>query len=115
MDRATSMELHDLHARICKAIADPKRLLIISELRDGAKTVGELAVDLEISQSNASQHLSILRERGVVESEKDGLNVYYSLTSQKVVEAIDLLREFMVDQLGDQTRLSRAAKRSQRT
>ncbi len=114
MDRETSLELHELHARICKAIADPKRLLIISELRDGPKTVGELAVDLELSQSNTSQHLAILRERGLVEATKDGSSVYYSLTSKKVVKAIDLLREFMVDQLGDQSRLGRAATRAAR-
>lgn len=112
MDRDTSLELHELHARICKAIADPKRLLIITELRSGAMTVGELALALEVSQSNASQHLAVLRERGVVTSSKDGLNVYYELSSQKVVQAIDLLREFMAEQLGQQTRLGRAAKQA---
>ncbi len=111
MDRETSRELHELHARLCKAIADPNRLLIITELRSGPMTVGELSTALELSQSNTSQHLAILRERGVVVATKDGLNVYYELTSRKVVKAIDLLREFMADQLGQQTRLSRAAKR----
>jgi DNA-binding transcriptional ArsR family regulator len=114
VDRETSFELHELHARICKAIADPKRLLIISELRDGAMTVGELSDALEISQSNTSQHLAVLRERGVVLATKDGLNVYYSLASKKVVRAIDLLREFMVEQLGDQSRLGKAAASSAR-
>lgn len=115
MDRATSLELHDLHARLCKAIADPKRLMIINVLRDGPMTVGELAVDLELSQSNTSQHLAILRERGVVEANKDGLNVYYSLTNKKVVKAIDMLREVLVDQLDDQSRLGKAATRAARS
>jgi DNA-binding transcriptional ArsR family regulator len=115
MDRETSLELHELHARICKAIADPKRLLIITELRSGPMTVGELAIALEISQSNASQHLAILRERGVVDATKDGLNVYYELSSKKVVKAIDLLREFMAEQLGQQSRLGKAANRSSTT
>jgi len=39
MDKQTELEIHDLHARICKAIADPKRLLIINELRYGPLTV----------------------------------------------------------------------------
>lgn len=112
MDRQTSVELHELHARICKAIADPKRLLIITELRSGPMTVSDLALSLEISQSNTSQHLAILRERGVVDSTKDGLNVYYELSSDKVVQAIDLLREFMAEQLGQQSRLGKAARRS---
>ncbi len=111
MDRQTSAELYELHARICKAIADPKRLLIISELRGGPMTVGDLSESLEISQSNTSQHLAVLRDRGIVTAQKDGLNVYYRLSSKKVLRAIDLLREFMVEQIGDQSRLGRAATR----
>ena len=97
MDRATAIEIHELHARLCKAIADPKRLLIINELRHGPMTVGELAEALEISQSNCSQHLAILRERGVVEASRQGAMMWYSLRGDKVVAAIDLLREFMAD------------------
>jgi DNA-binding transcriptional ArsR family regulator len=109
MDHQTLIELHELHARLCKAIADPKRLMIITELRDGPMTVGELAEALEMRQSNTSQHLAILRERGVVVATKEAQNVYYSLESKKVVRAIDLLREFMVEQLGGQSRLRKAA------
>jgi ArsR family transcriptional regulator len=112
MDRQTAFELHELHARLCKAIADPKRLLIITELRDGPMTVGELAESLELSQSNTSQHLAVLRERGVVIANKEAQNVYYELASKKVLRAIDLLREFMVEQLGDQSRLGKAATKA---
>jgi len=112
MDNQTRVEIHELHARLCKAIADPKRLLIITELREGPMTVGELADSLEMSQSNTSQHLAVLRERGVVVTEKVAQHVYYSLASKKVVRAIDLLREFMMDQLGDQSKLGRAAART---
>ena len=110
MDRQTAIELHELHARLCKAIADPKRLLIITELRHGRMTVGELSEALDMGQSNTSQHLAILRERGVVVATKSGQNVYYSLAGRKVVRAIDLLREFMVEQLADSTRLGKAAR-----
>lgn len=115
MDRQTSNELHELHARICKAIADPKRLLIINELRDGPLTVGELADALEIGQSNCSQHLAILRDRGVVEADRQGPHVMYSLRSDKVLAAIDLLREFMAEELGSASRLGKAATRAPRT
>ncbi|MFZ8982309.1 MAG: ArsR/SmtB family transcription factor, partial [Candidatus Nanopelagicales bacterium] len=53
MDRETALEIHELHARLCKAIADPKRLLIINELRDGPLTVGELAAALGLGQPTA--------------------------------------------------------------
>lgn len=114
MDRETMLEIHELHARLCKAIADPKRLLIINELRNGPLTVGELSEALEISQSNCSQHLAILRDRGVLNAERSGTSISYSLRSDKVVQAVDLLREFMAEDLGTRSRLGRAATRAPR-
>jgi len=109
MDRDLVIEIHELHARLCKAIADPKRLLIITELRGGPLTVNELALALDLSQSNTSQHLAVLRDRGIVQVERDGLNSYYSLRSKKVLKAIDLLREFMAEELVGSTKLRKAA------
>lgn len=100
MDASLRKEIYELHARLCKALADPKRLLIINALRDGAKSVGELTEELDLSQSNVSQHLSVLRERGVVTAARDGTSVFYSLGDTRVVEALDLLREVMASQLG---------------
>lgn len=109
MDWDAEREIHELHARICKAIADPKRLLIINVLRDGPMTVNDIAESLELTQSNTSQHLAVLRERNIVDTERDGPSVYYSLHSKKVLKAIDLLREFMADELSDSSKLQRAA------
>ena len=97
MSRAEAVEFYELHARVCKAIADGKRLLIINELRDGPRSVGELADALGIPQANASQHLAILRDRGIVTARRSGSSIHYSLTSSKVVEASDLLYEFMTE------------------
>jgi DNA-binding transcriptional ArsR family regulator len=101
-------EINELHARVCKAIADPKRLLIINELRDGPMAVGDIAEALGISQPNASQHLSLLRDRGIVTTQRSGSSIYYALTSQKIVQAVDLLREFMAEELGWRPAASRA-------
>lgn len=92
-------ELDRLHASVCKGLADPKRLLIINSLRDGPMSVGEICDDLALPQSNVSQHLAILRDKGLVASQRDGQFVYYSLTSSKIIEAMDLLREVMAEQL----------------
>ncbi len=108
MESDVAAQLQELHARICKAIADPKRLMIINELRDRELSVGDLCEALGLTQSNASQHLAILRERGIVNSHRVGTSVYYSLRSQKVVMAVDLLREFLADDLAEQGRLSGA-------
>ncbi len=105
MDKQVAAELHELHARVCKAIADPKRLLIINELRERELSVGDLCEALDLSQSNASQHLAILRDRGVVTSRRQGTSVIYTLRGTKVIEAVDLLREFLAEDLADHGRL----------
>ncbi len=97
MPRAETEEIYQLYARVCKAIADPKRLLIINELRDGPRTVGDVAAALGIPQANASQHLAVLRRRRIVTTQRVGSHIYYALTSQKVVQAVDLLCEFMAE------------------
>ena len=99
-------ELYQLHASVCKGLADPKRLLILNALRDGERSVTDLVDDLDIPQANVSQHLAVLRDRGLVTGRRDGQWVYYSLTSGKIVAAMDLLREVMNEQLGAATSLS---------
>ncbi len=92
-------ELLQLHASICKGLADPKRLLIINALRDGDKAVSEICIALDLPQANVSQHLAVLRDKGLVRTRREGQFVYYSLTSPKIIAAVDLLREVMADQL----------------
>lgn len=99
-------ELYQLHASVCKGLADPKRLLILNALRDGERSVSDLVGELDIPQANISQHLAVLRDRGLVSPRRDGQWVYYSLTSRKIVDAMDLLREVMTEQLGSATSVS---------
>lgn len=101
MDKQVAAELHELHARVCKAIADPKRLLIINELSDRELNVTDLCEALDLPQSNVSQHLAVLRERGVVASRREGTSVLYSLRGTKVLQAVDLLREFLAEDLAE--------------
>lgn len=92
-------EMIRLHAHVCRGLADPKRLLIIDALRDGEMTVTELVDSLEIPQANVSQHLAVLRDKGLVASRRDGQWAYYSLTSPKIIQAVDLLRQVMHEQM----------------
>ncbi len=92
-------ELYQLHASVCKGLADPKRLLIINALRNGELSVGDICDATGLPQANASQHLAILRDKGLVGARRDGQRVFYSLASEKIVQAMDLLREVMADQL----------------
>lgn len=92
-------ELYQLHASVCKGLADPKRLLILNALRDGETSVSEICDAVDLPQANVSQHLAVLREKGLVVARKDGQWVYYSMSSPKIMQALDLLREVMSEQL----------------
>lgn len=93
-------ELYQLHASICKGLADPKRLLIINALRSGERSVTELCDELGLRQANVSQHLAVLRDKGIVKVRKEGQFAFYSVASKKIIEAMDLLREVMAEQAG---------------
>lgn len=94
---ATRDEMFQLHASVCKGLGDPKRLLLIDALRDGELAVGELCDATGIAQANASQHLAILRDKGLVRTRRDGQRIYYSLSSPKIIVAVDLLRDVMAE------------------
>lgn len=66
-------------ARIFKALGHPSRLLMVDALRDGEKCVCDLQTLVGDDMSTVSKHLSVLREAGVVASEKRGTNIYYRL------------------------------------
>jgi ArsR family transcriptional regulator len=83
---------------VCKGLADPKRLLIINAMRDGERSVSDICDDLDLPQANVSQHLAVLRDKGLVRTRKDGQRVFYALSSDKIISAVDLLREVMAEQ-----------------
>jgi len=100
-------ELEELTAGVCRALSDPKRLMILYALAEQPRAVGELAELLEVSPSNVSQHLGLLRDRGLVEPQREANRVIYALRDPRVVEAIDVLRAIMSDEL-DRRRAIRA-------
>ena len=91
-------EFYQLHASVCRGFADPKRLQIINALRDDELSVGEICKAVDLPQANASQHLAILRNKGLVSSRREGQRVYYQITSPKITQALDLLLEAMKEQ-----------------
>lgn len=99
MDDNLRAELEALTASVCRALNDPKRLMILYALGAERRSVGDLCELLELSQSNVSQHLAVLRDRGIVDSTRDANRVIYSLRDVRVLEAIDLLRNVMNDEV----------------
>src|SRR3989304_4828629 len=91
--------IFEMHADICTIFSNPKRLEIIDLLRDGEKSVNELSSLMEIPQANLSQHLSLMRQRGILETRRDGVNIYYSIANPKVIKAFEIMREVLLEQL----------------
>ena len=99
-------KIYDLHAEICKTLANPKRLEIINALRDGEKNVSELVGIVNISQTNISQHLTILRQKNIVSARRDGSHIYYKLAYPEMIKACEIIRDVLQKQLAGNTRLS---------
>jgi DNA-binding transcriptional ArsR family regulator len=108
MNSELENEVLQLHAEICAGLADPNRIMILYELSNGTRNVGELCSALHMQQSLTSRHLKILRERGMVTAERQGTIVQYSLADTRLVAALDLLRAVLRDTLTKRAQLANA-------
>ncbi|MBI5744309.1 MAG: winged helix-turn-helix transcriptional regulator [Elusimicrobia bacterium] len=94
--------LYELHAQVCSVLSNAKRLEIIDLLRSGEKTAGDLTREMEIPKPNVSQQLTILREKGILVSRREGTRIYYRLSFPKMLKAYDLLRQVLIERLREQ-------------
>ena len=83
----------DQAARAIKAMAHPLRLKILCVLGNEEVSVQDIVDAVGTSQSNISQHLAILREKGVLKARKDANRVYYSVGDQRTLTLIGMMRE----------------------
>jgi DNA-binding transcriptional ArsR family regulator len=77
-------KLEDNAARACnllKAMANPARLMVLCQIAEGEKSVGELERTIGLSQSGLSQHLAVLRSKNLVTTRRDAQTIYYALSS----------------------------------
>jgi len=107
MNKTMEEKMFQMHAEVCKSMANPTRLKIMNLLRAGEKSVEELKRRLGLPKANLSQHLSILRQRGIVSTRRAGLNIYYKVTNPKMIKVCDILREVLLEQLQEGEKLVR--------
>lgn len=81
------------NARLLKALAHPTRLQIVALIREQHPCVKNMEGILGVSQPNLSQHLSLLRNIGLVEAERDGNQVCYKIKNQVVIKLLDALSQ----------------------
>lgn len=96
---------YELHANICGIFSSPRRLEILDTLRDKELTVTEILDSMSISKTNLSQHLSLMKDRGILNSRREGQHIYYSVSSKKVIQAYDLMSDVLREMID--RRLSR--------
>ena len=104
-------EIFEMQAEICKTLANPKRLEIINALKDGELSVGDLVESLGITKANVSQHLAVLRQNRVVNTRRDGVNIFYRINNPKIIEACSLMKSVLLEQLEENERLARRIKK----
>ena len=89
----------ELQAKLFRGFADPSRLSILEALRDGERTVSDLVQTTGLTQPNVSNHLSCLRDCGLVTVRQQGRFAYYSLSDERVAQLLQLGDELLAEVL----------------
>ncbi len=99
-------QLYEMHAGICGVLGHAKRIQIIDILQDREENAGTLSQELGISKANLSQHLNIMKARGILLIRREGVSIFYRISNPKIVTACQLMREVLMEQLQDMTKLN---------
>ncbi len=94
----TDKSIFEMQAEICKTLTNPKRIEILNTLKNEEKTVTELVSALGASKANVSQHLAVMRHKGILTTRREGVNIYYRVSNPKVIEACSLMKEVLFEQ-----------------
>ena len=108
----TSLQL--LKSDFFRVLAHPTRIRLLEELVQGERTVQDLQAGLSLDQPLVSQHLALLRGRGVVVARREGTQAYYALASPLVANVLRLSREFLNHQLSESRSMLRELQREGR-
>jgi ArsR family transcriptional regulator len=104
-------KIFELHADVCKVFSNGKRLEILSILRNKEMTASDLIESIGLSKANLSQHMSILKSKGVVLTRREGVNIYYRISNPKIIQACDLMREVLLEQLQEKGKMVATLRR----
>ena len=96
------MTLYEMQADICHALSHPVRLYILDLLSNEEMSSAQLLLKLEIPKANLSQHLSVLKEAGILKARKLGNFQLLSLAIPKIKDACHLVRGILSDRLNDE-------------
>ena len=99
ISQTLAQEVSQLEANLCFAFADPTRILLLYALDEQDRNVTELTTELGAPQPTISRHLKILRDRGLVNTIRQGTTITYQLADKRLIQALDLLRGVLRDRI----------------
>jgi DNA-binding transcriptional ArsR family regulator len=99
-------KIFELHADVCKIFSNAKRLEIINMLKDREMSAGELLEKTGLSKANLSQHMTVLKSKGVVHTRKEGINIYYCIANPKIIQVCTLMKEVLMEQLEEKGKMA---------
>jgi ArsR family transcriptional regulator len=100
--------LWEMQADMCQTLANPKRLQILNLLKDGELSVGAMVQALGVAKANLSQHLGVMRQKGILLSRREGTTIYYRLGTPHIAEACKIMRLVLLEALTARGELSRS-------
>lgn len=102
-----SARLWELQADICQLLGNPKRLQILNLLKKGELSVGAMVQALGVPKANLSQHLALLRQKGILATRRQGTAIFYRLAIPYITDACGIMREVLLEVLTSRGSLSR--------
>lgn len=103
--------MRQFKAGIFQALAHPTRVAIVEFLSQGEMTVGRLCEKVAVEQANASQHLAILRNKHIVETRKEGNQVFYRLRDPLLGAVLEKMREYFFAHMSEAMEILREEKK----
>jgi ArsR family transcriptional regulator, virulence genes transcriptional regulator len=97
--------IYELHADLCKIFSNAKRLEIINTIKDKEMAASELIERIGLSKANLSQHMSVLKSKGVILTRREGVNIYYHIANPKIIQACHLMREVLLEQFQEKGKM----------
>ena len=107
-EKSSQQKIFQMQCEICKALAHPIRMAIVYCLKDNEIGAAVLISDLGISKANLSKHTSLLMHAGIVESRRDGRQIFYRLTDPEIREACAIMSSVLYRRLKRGDRLASA-------
>ena len=98
-------KIFEIQAELCRAMGNPLRMEIVHLLRNGPLNVNDITSAVGQHQATVSRNLTILRNAGIVLTQRDGNNILYHVANPKLVHVCSLMREVLTEQIGERSKL----------